>query len=199
MTSMIRARCPRRVLLHGVLCILALHAAGTATALGQDGKKTDAPATPAPEEAKKPVDDGKDPNVKRDVSQFNLGKDGLALSGYDPVSYRDEGGGKPKEGKKDITYRYRGVLYRFVSDDNKKKFVDDPQKFEPAYGGWCAYAMAKDDKVEIDPESFLIQDGKLLVFYDGFLAHTRTKWQDEGKEKLKKKADHYWAKKLAAK
>jgi len=145
-------------------------------------------------ESPKP-DDGKDPNVKRDVSHYHLGKDGLALMGYDPVGYFQEGGGKPIKGSDTITYRYRGVLYRFASNANKELFVAAPTKYEPAYGGYCAYGMAKGDKVEIDPRSFLIENGKLLLFYDGFLADTRAKWRDEdGKTKLEPKATRYWQK-----
>jgi YHS domain-containing protein len=152
------------------------------------------PAPPAAKETPKPAveDDGKDPDVKRDVSRFNLGKDGLAIDGHDPVAYFPEGGGKAQKGSEKITYRYRGVLYRFVSDDNKKRFTDDPSKYEPAYGGWCAYGMAKENKVEIDPESFLIEGSKLMLFFDGFLADTRAKWKDEGGAKLKPKADRYF-------
>lgn len=145
------------------------------------------------------VDDGKDPDVKRDLSHFHLGKDGLAITGFDPVSYFPEGGGKPKEGSERIVYRYRGVLYRFASEANKEKFVADPRKYEPAYGGYCAYGMAKENKVEIDPKSFLIENGKLMLFFDGFLADTRAKWLDEGGRKLSPKADRYWESLHAAK
>jgi YHS domain-containing protein len=158
------------------------------------------PAAPAPKDpkakdhpAKPAAPDPKDPATPRDVSQFNLGDGGLALGGYDPVAYFPDGGGKAKEGKESLELRFRGATYRFASEENKKAFAADPLKYEPAYGGWCAYGMAKGDKVEIDPESFLIVDGKLMVFYDGFLADTRAKWQDEGASKLQPKADATWS------
>jgi YHS domain-containing protein len=130
---------------------------------------------------------------RRDVSHFNLGKDGLALEGYDPVAYFEEGGGKPRKGSKEFELRHRGVLYRFSSAKHKRLFEARPARFEPAYGGWCAYAMAKGDKVEVDPKSFLVTDGELTLFYKGLFNDTRKKWLKQPAE-LKKKADAAWKK-----
>ena len=127
----------------------------------------------------------------RDVSQFNLGKDGLALQGYDPVAYFAEGGAKPTKGLDTITTTHDGVLYRFASEAHKKLFLASPDKYEPAYGGWCAYAMAKKEKVEVDPESFLTTNGRLMVFYKGWFNDTRAKWlKDEAG--FTTKADAGW-------
>ena len=160
------------------------------------------PAATAPAEKKPATPDPNDPKTPRDVSQFNLGShgdDALAIDGYDPVSYFPEGGGKPLEGDQKITADFRGVRYRFASEANRKLFLKEPTKFEPAYGGWCAYGMAKNDKVEIDPESFLIVDGHLMLYFNGLFADTRAKWQDEGGDTLKPKADASWDKFLAKK
>jgi YHS domain-containing protein len=129
----------------------------------------------------------------RDVRHFNLDKHKLALSGYDPVAYFPEGGGKPLKGSDKITVTHKGVVYRFSSEATKALFVKTPDKFEPQYGGWCAYAMADDEKVEIDPKSFLITEGKLYLFYKSFFNDTRAKWlKDEAA--LAKKADAGWKK-----
>ena len=127
------------------------------------------------------------------LKQYNLEK-GLALSGYDPVAYFEEGGGKPAEGKHDLTAKHRGITYRFANEKNRDAFLKTPERFEPAYGGWCAYAMVGGDKVEIDPKSFLIEKGRLLVFYKGFFNDTRKKWLKEGGAKLAPKADKAWKK-----
>lgn len=152
---------------------------------------------PAAEEPKPAVDDGKDPTVERDVRGFNLDADGLALSGYDPVAYFAVGGGAAARGDAKFEFVYRGVTYRFANEANLDAFRADPRAYEPQYGGWCAYAMARGDKVEVDPESFLVVDGKLYVFYDGLFADTRAKWREEGHDKLRPKADEHWTKLLA--
>jgi YHS domain-containing protein len=127
------------------------------------------------------------------LAEYNLEK-GLALEGYDPVAYFPEGGGEPTEGRKDLTATHRGVTYRFASEANRERFLAGPERFEPAYGGWCAYAMAGGDQVDVDTESFLIEGGRLLVFYKGFFNNTRKKWLEEGSDKLRPRADAGWRK-----
>ncbi|NOT28890.1 MAG: YHS domain protein [Planctomycetes bacterium] len=132
----------------------------------------------------------------RDVKHYNLGKNALALSGYDPVAYFEEGGGKPRKGDAKLELVHEGARYRFASEANKALFQKSPAKFEPAYGGWCAYAMAQKEKVEIDPESFLLRDGRLMLFYKGWFNDTREKFKKDPAA-LTKKADEKWAELIA--
>jgi YHS domain-containing protein len=83
---------------------------------------------------------------------FNVDETGLALQGYDPISYLDKAG--PKEGKKEHALVHRGITYRFATAENKAKFEAEPAKYEPPYGGWCAWAMKDGEKVEIDPKKY---------------------------------------------
>ena len=131
------------------------------------------------------------PKKPRDVTHFNLAKDKLALQGYDPVAYFPEGGGTPKKGLVTLALEHEGVRYRFASEANQKLFRATPAKYEPQYGGWCAYAMADRDKVEIDPKSFLVTDGKLYLFFKAWYADTRAKWLRDEKG-LREKADRAW-------
>lgn len=122
--------------------------------------------------------------------QFNL-ENGLAIQGYDPVAYFNQN--KAAEGNKQLTAIFEGVTYRFSSAANKELFVKDPKKYEPQYGGWCAYAMgATGEKVEIDPETFKILNGKLYLFYHSWTNNTLTKWNKD-EPTLKSKADKSWA------
>lgn len=117
---------------------------------------------------------------------------GLAIDGYDPVAYFVSG--KALEGKKELSANIGGVTYRFVSASNRDLFQKDPQKYEPQYGGWCAYAMgATGEKVEIDPETFKIIDNKLYLFYNAYFNNTLKKWNTD-EANLKKKADDNWKK-----
>lgn len=123
--------------------------------------------------------------------QFNL-EEGLAIQGYDPVAYFTSG--KAMEGKSDITASHNGVTYRFASAHNRDLFNAAPEKYEPQYGGWCAYAMgAKGEKVEVDPETFKITDGKLYLFYHKFLTNTLDGWNKD-EAHLKPNADQHWTK-----
>ena len=106
---------------------------------------------------------------------FNT-KNNLAIKGYDPVSYFS---GKPQKGDKQLAHTYKGITYYFSTAKNRDTFKEDPAKYEPAYGGWCAFAMADGGKTDVNPETFKIVDGKLLLFYDGFLGDTRKAWNKQ--------------------
>ena len=125
------------------------------------------------------------------LKHFNL-SEGLALQGYDPVSYfKDK---KALVGSKDFLVRYKGVLYRFSSSGNKALFIAKASQYEPEYGGWCAYAMGLDgSKVEIDPKTFKIVNGKLYLFYNKLGNNTLTDW-NKNEPSFLLKADSYWLK-----
>ncbi|AYL98827.1 YHS domain-containing (seleno)protein [Mucilaginibacter celer] len=124
--------------------------------------------------------------------QFNLDKSGLAIEGYDPVAYFTQQ--KAVEGKKDITLTNEGVTYHFATTQDRDLFKANPSKYEPQYGGWCAYAMgATGEKVEIDPATFKLLDGKLYLFYNKYFNNTKKKW-DKDEANLKTKADANWVK-----
>lgn len=122
------------------------------------------------------------------LKHFNL-EDHLAIEGYDPVSYFE---GKPKEGNKNLTADYKGVRYRFASQNHLDAFVAAPEKYEPEYGGWCAYSMTRGEKNSIDPETYKIVDGRLLLFYNGFLFNQLKKWNKGNDVEQLATADKEW-------
>lgn len=125
------------------------------------------------------------------TAQFNLEK-GVAIQGYDPVAYFTQN--KAVKGKKEFAVAAEGVTYYFSTAENKELFKKDFKKYEPQYGGWCAYAMgATSEKVEIDPETFKIAGGKLYLFYHSWTNNTLTKWNKD-EANLKPKADASWTK-----
>lgn len=125
------------------------------------------------------------------LKEYNV-KDGKpAMQGYDPVAYHESG--SAVQGRNEIASIYRGVTYNFATTANRNRFAQDPEKYTPEYGGWCATAMAEGDKVDIDPTSFKVTNGRLFLFYKGWLGDARKKW--EGDEKgLTKNADLQWSK-----
>lgn len=124
--------------------------------------------------------------------QFNLDNTALAIEGYDPVAYFTQQ--KAIEGKKEIALTDNGITYHFATTQDRDLFKTNPAKYEPQYGGWCAYAMgAKGEKVEIDPKTFKLVDNKLYLFYNKFFNNTKKSW-DKDEANLKTKADANWAK-----
>jgi YHS domain-containing protein len=131
------------------------------------------------------------PNLVLIKKHYNIDKNSLAMQGYDPVSYF---AGKPLQGIATLSLKYNGVVYRFANVENKNKFNATPAKYEPAYGGWCAYGFAdRGEKIEVDPETYKIIDGKLYLFYNAFFKNTLTKW-NKNEVTNHQKADANWIK-----
>jgi YHS domain-containing protein len=95
--------------------------------------------------------------------------DGLAIKGYDPVSYFTDG--KPMRGSAQFSTSYKGVVYRFVSVEHRDRFIAEPEKFEPQYGGYCAYAISWNLIADIDPDDWTVVDNKLYL-NNGFFPQT---------------------------
>ena len=114
-----------------------------------------------------------------------------AHNGYDLVSYFS---GNPSKGRDDFHVTHEGVTYYFASQANRDLFYATPDRYKPQYGGWCAYAFGKGGgRVEVDPETFKITDGKLYLFYNGIYGNTLKSWNEEGEAQLTINADKRWA------
>jgi YHS domain-containing protein len=115
-----------------------------------------------------------------------------AVSGYDVVAYYIQK--TATKGKEEFSVTLAGIKYFFSSSSNKNLFMKNPAYFLPQYGGWCAYAMGeKGEKVEIDPETFKIINGKLYLFYNAFFNNTLKTWNKD-EAHLKAQADINWTK-----
>jgi len=121
--------------------------------------------------------------------------DGTAIKGFDPVSYFS---GVPRMGKRDLTYTYGGATYRFFNEQNRQRFEADPDRFVPAYGGFCAWGVLDDtDREDIQPGSWKIANGRLLLFYNSYLGDGRRDWnaaaeKQGGDQILLEQADKIW-------
>ncbi|MBC7450090.1 MAG: YHS domain protein [Cytophagales bacterium] len=124
------------------------------------------------------------------LKQFNVEKV-LAIKGFDPVSYYS---GKPMKGSSTHTFTYKSIVYRFASQANLDTFKTNPAMYEPAYGGWCAFAMGDSgEKIEVDPMTYKIINGKVYLFYNFYFNNTLTDWNKD-EANLLKKANINWAK-----
>ena len=92
-------------------------------------------------------------------------KKGLAIKGYDPVSYFVDA--KAKKGKKKFSHVHAGNTWRFTSAANKQAFIANPVAYIPQYGGHCAYAASVLNKVvKVDPRAWKIVNNKLYLNYN---------------------------------
>lgn len=111
---------------------------------------------------------------------------GVAIHGYDPVAYVTDG--KPVEGSKEFQFAWQGATWRFASADHRDRFMKDPEAFAPQYGGYCAWAVAKNSTADIDPQAWKIVDGKLYLNYSLDVMKT---WSADIPGNIKK-ADANW-------
>ena len=119
----------------------------------------------------------------------NPNEQGVALQGYDPVSYF---AGQPTSGDAKISSTYQGDVYYFSTAENKAKFEAAPAKYIPQYGGFCAVAISEGKAFPIDPMTYQITEDKLYLFYNGKLGNTKTQWIED--EKIRRvNADKHWA------
>jgi len=87
--------------------------------------------------------------------------DNVAIQGYDPVAYFTES--RPVKGDPAIEEEWQGARWQFASTENRALFTEDPDRYAPRYGGFCAGGMSLGRKAPIDPESWVIVDGKLFL------------------------------------
>lgn len=113
-------------------------------------------------------------------------KDGLAISGYDPVGYFREG--RPVPGLSSLTVVHGEATYRFASEANREAFRADPEAYLPQYGGYCAFGTAQGYKAPIDPAAFTVVGDKLYLNYD---SGVQTTWRKD-RDDFIRKADQNW-------
>lgn len=123
--------------------------------------------------------------------RVNTSDDGLAIHGYDPVAYFTLE--RPTPGDATITYDYAGAVWRFASTKHRDAFTKNPERYAPAYGGFCAYAMARGSRADIDPAAWKIVNGKLYLNYD---ADIQAEWEAD-RSAMIARADRAWAELLA--
>ena len=116
----------------------------------------------------------------------------MALEGYCPVAYFAVD--KAVRGKPEYASTYNGVTYHLVSAEAQRAFEEDPERYLPAYGGWCAFGMAVEDKFPVDPTNFKIVNGRLMVFLKNVNVDALELWNDGDELQLTAKADAHWKK-----
>ncbi len=111
---------------------------------------------------------------------------GAAIQGFDPVAYFTLGA--PTRGNPAITAPWRGVEWRFASAANRAAFLAEPERYAPAFGGFCAYAVSEGYTAGIDPRAWRIVDGRLYLNYSARIQRT---WEQDIPGRIAR-ADDNW-------
>ena len=121
-----------------------------------------------------------------DIVLLHTNENGVAVSGYDPVAFFEEG--EPVKGMVEHRAVHKGALYYFVSEDNLDTFRARPEKYEPRFGGFCPVSLAEDKPEGGDPENFRIVDGQLYLLHDSDAAR---RFNEQHIAFVEKQWDHY--------
>lgn len=111
---------------------------------------------------------------------------GVAVEGTDVVAYFTEGRAVP--GKEEFSLQWKGAKWLFATAAHRDLFAKSPAKYEPQYGGFCAYAVGNNYTAGIDPNSWAIVNGKLYLNYDPDI---KKKW-DASRDALIRQAEKNW-------
>jgi hypothetical protein len=109
-----------------------------------------------------------------------------AIDGYDPVSYFTND--QAERGSPDITTEWNDAVWRFTTTAHRDTFIEDPEKYAPQYGGFCALGMAHGGGVPTNPEAWTIWEGKL---YLNMIKEVSITWRYTP-DKLIERADLKW-------
>jgi YHS domain-containing protein len=119
------------------------------------------------------------------VEAFSRDGEGIALQGYDVVTYL---GAHAEKGKKELAVQYRGTTWLFATAEHRDLFTKDPERYLPAYGGFCAYSVGRGYPATADPRAFTIDGGRLYLFFDKAV---QAVWEQD-RSRLTARADHNW-------
>ena len=123
--------------------------------------------------------------AKDDVLPHIYQDDGVAVKGTDVVAYFTDN--KQVDGVPEYTYTWKGAKWQFASQEHLDLFKANPEKYAPQYGGYCAYAVAKNGTASITPRNWKIVDGKLYLNH----AFAHWLWKRHIPDNIEK-ADNNW-------
>lgn len=115
-------------------------------------------------------------------------KRGLAIRGADPVAYFTDGAYQP--GSPSFTTKWKGAEWRFVSAEHRDRFIANPERWAPQYGGYCAYAVSQNYTASINPEAFTVVGDKLYLNYS---KKVEKAWRSN-RDAYIRQADAHWPK-----
>ncbi len=121
---------------------------------------------------------------------FQAGQDqfgtNLAVSGFDTVAYHTQN--LPVPGTGAFRVSWKGAEWRFATQQNRDLFVQNPERYAPQFGGYCAFAVAFGSTTSADPRVFAVRNGKLYLNLNASVQSQWTRDQDN----LIRRAEQNW-------
>lgn len=130
------------------------------------------------------------PAFAAEPAVYTSWRDNVALSGYDALSFHD---GVPIKGDPQYYFSYMGATFHFASQGSRNRFISEPERYAPAYGGYCAWAVSKGKLAPGDVEQWSVKDGRLYI---NFNKRIKKRWEKRA-EKYIAGANDKWPNILA--
>ena len=111
------------------------------------------------------------------ASSQQCAPDGIAVGGFDLVSYHQASG--PLPGDTGFAHQIGELTYLFSSADNLQTFLSDQQRYLPTYQGFCAATLAMGRLACPDYSNFKIENGRLLLFELAGFTNGRSLWNSD--------------------
>jgi len=112
---------------------------------------------------------------------------GMAIGGFDPVAYFDEG--RAVQGRARHMLKWHGTTWVFASAANQEAFEMNPAAYAPQYGGFCALSVSNGGTVDAEPRVWAIVEGRLYLFYS---ERAHSVWNQAVPEHIRR-ADAHWS------
>ena len=119
------------------------------------------------------------------VERFSRDSAGVAVQGYDVVSYFDN---QVEKGSGELAVDHGGVKWLFTTAEHRRRFLATPERFLPEYGAFCAYSVGRGFPAAADPKVYAVYEGKLYFFFDPAV---KAVWEQQQREAVEK-ADRNW-------
>lgn len=100
------------------------------------------------------------------AADWNVDADGLAIQGYDPVAYFTVN--KAVVGDSQYFVKWNGAVWHFSDDQNRSRFIADPLRYAPQFGGYCANGLSDGHRVSGNGRHWRIIDDQLFLFYSAW-------------------------------
>ena len=120
------------------------------------------------------------------TSALNVDAKGVAIKGYDVVAYFTAA--TPTLGKPEFTSTHNGASYLFSSAANRDAFRQNPARYAPQFGGFCAMGVVLNKKLDGDPAAWRVVDDKLYLNVN---KDVQKKWLEDVPGNLVK-ASKFW-------
>ncbi len=108
-----------------------------------------------------PVESLADPQIASSFSAISVDPSGVAMRGYDPVGYFAQQAAMP--GRPEYQSEYRGAKFYFATAQNRDAFTANPERFAPAYGGYCTHTLASGELTQADPLNWTVHGDRLFL------------------------------------